>query len=102
MFQRSQPITSGPGAPNTEDVLGKLRNTSIENFQNSSQVKSDCTEERVSSKALEDLVLPAAIALAEIVMDKEAADTLKTVPLSNSTVSHWVDDMSINIVTSGG
>jgi len=46
----------------------------------------------------EDQILPAAIILAETMLDKKAADALKTVPLSNNTVCRRVDDMSTNIV----
>lgn len=46
----------------------------------------------------EDLLLPAAIVLAETMLDKTAADKLKTVPLSNDTVSRRIDTMGTDIV----
>uniref|UniRef100_A0A3Q2NMT3 Uncharacterized protein n=1 Tax=Fundulus heteroclitus TaxID=8078 RepID=A0A3Q2NMT3_FUNHE len=45
---------------------------------------------------VEEPLLPAATAVAEIMMDKKAADTLKKVPLSNNTVSRRIN-MSLNI-----
>ncbi|KAM4598750.1 protein FAM200A-like [Polymixia lowei] len=47
---------------------------------------------------VEDLILPAAIVLPETMINKKAADALKTVPLSNNTVSRRIDDMSVNII----
>ena len=47
---------------------------------------------------VEELILPAAAVMAEIMIDKKAADTLKKVPLSNNTVSRRMDDMSVNII----
>lgn len=46
----------------------------------------------------EELILPAATVMAEIMIDKKAADALKKVPLSNNTVSRRIDDMSGNII----
>ena len=46
---------------------------------------------------VEELILPAAVAMAEIMIDKKAADELKKVPLSNNTVSRRIDDMSDDI-----
>ena len=31
-------------------------------------------------------------------IDKKAAEALKKVPLSNNTVSRWINDVSVNIV----
>uniref|UniRef100_A0A8C1M8T8 C2H2-type domain-containing protein n=1 Tax=Cyprinus carpio TaxID=7962 RepID=A0A8C1M8T8_CYPCA len=46
----------------------------------------------------EELILPAAVILAETMIDKKAADALKTVPLSNNTVCWRIDDMAVDIV----
>ncbi|XP_038162410.1 SCAN domain-containing protein 3-like [Cyprinodon tularosa] len=46
----------------------------------------------------EDLLLPAAVVLAETMLDKKSADTLKTVPLSNDTVCRRIDHMGTDIV----
>ncbi|KAE8287511.1 Zinc finger MYM-type protein 6 [Larimichthys crocea] len=47
---------------------------------------------------VEELILPAATRMAEIMMDKKAAETFKKVPLSNNTVARRIDDMSLDIV----
>lgn len=49
----------------------------------------------------EDLLLPAVVVLAETMLDKNAADKLKTVPLSNGTVCRRVDTMGTDIVDQG-
>uniref|UniRef100_A0A8C7ZS04 DUF4371 domain-containing protein n=1 Tax=Oryzias sinensis TaxID=183150 RepID=A0A8C7ZS04_9TELE len=46
----------------------------------------------------EDLLLPAAVVLAETMLDKKSADTLKTVPLSNDTVCRRIDTMGTDIM----
>lgn len=46
----------------------------------------------------EELILPAAVILAETMIDKKAADALKTVPLSNNTVCRRIDDVAVDIV----
>lgn len=46
----------------------------------------------------EELILPAAVILAETMIYKKAADALKTVPLSNNTVCRRIDDMAVDIV----
>ncbi|XP_070408970.1 SCAN domain-containing protein 3-like [Nothobranchius furzeri] len=46
----------------------------------------------------EDLLLPAAVVLAETMLDKRAAETLKTVPLSNDTICRRIEKMGTDIV----
>uniref|UniRef100_A0A3P9JYF1 Uncharacterized protein n=1 Tax=Oryzias latipes TaxID=8090 RepID=A0A3P9JYF1_ORYLA len=46
----------------------------------------------------ENLLLPAAVVLAETMLDKKSADTLKTVPLSNDTVCRRIDIMGTDII----
>uniref|UniRef100_A0A673H3J0 DUF4371 domain-containing protein n=1 Tax=Sinocyclocheilus rhinocerous TaxID=307959 RepID=A0A673H3J0_9TELE len=46
----------------------------------------------------EELIIPAAAVLAETMLDKTAADKIKTVPLSNDTVSRRIDKMGTDIV----
>ncbi|XP_032869060.1 protein FAM200A-like [Amblyraja radiata] len=46
----------------------------------------------------EDLLLPAAVVLAETMLDKNAAEKLKTVPLSNDSFCRRVDTMGTDIV----
>lgn len=46
----------------------------------------------------EDLLLPAAVVLAERMLDKNAAEKFKTVPLSNDSVCCRVDKMGTDIV----
>ena len=46
----------------------------------------------------EDLLLPAVVKLAEIMLDTTAAEKLKTVPLSNDTVCRRIDAMGTDIV----
>uniref|UniRef100_A0A667XAV2 C2H2-type domain-containing protein n=1 Tax=Myripristis murdjan TaxID=586833 RepID=A0A667XAV2_9TELE len=45
----------------------------------------------------EELIAPAAAALAEIMVDKKAADAVRSVPLSNDTICHRVDEMASDI-----
>uniref|UniRef100_A0A8C7Z0S1 DUF4371 domain-containing protein n=1 Tax=Oryzias sinensis TaxID=183150 RepID=A0A8C7Z0S1_9TELE len=47
---------------------------------------------------VEDLLLPAAVVLAETMLDKKSADTFKTVPLSNDTVCRRIDTMGTDII----
>lgn len=42
--------------------------------------------------------MPAAAILTETMLDKKAAKAIKTVPLSNDTVCHRIDDMAEDIV----
>lgn len=42
--------------------------------------------------------MPYAVILSETMIDKTAAVTLKTVPLSNNTVCHRIDDMGVDVV----
>ncbi|KAM4565907.1 SCAN domain-containing protein 3-like [Odontesthes bonariensis] len=46
----------------------------------------------------EDLLLPAAVVLAETMLDKNAAEKFKTVPLSNDSVCRRVENMGTDIV----
>uniref|UniRef100_A0A3P9J416 DUF4371 domain-containing protein n=1 Tax=Oryzias latipes TaxID=8090 RepID=A0A3P9J416_ORYLA len=46
----------------------------------------------------EDLLLPAAVVLAETMLDQKSADTVKTVPLSNDTVCRRIDIMGTDII----
>ncbi len=46
----------------------------------------------------EELIIPAVAVLAETLGDKTAADKIKTVPLSNDTVSRRIDKMRTDIV----
>ena len=41
----------------------------------------------------EDLILPAAMDMVREVLDQSAADKLKTIPLSNDTISRRIEDM---------
>uniref|UniRef100_A0A674N592 Uncharacterized protein n=1 Tax=Takifugu rubripes TaxID=31033 RepID=A0A674N592_TAKRU len=45
----------------------------------------------------EDLILPAAMDMVREVLDQSAADKLKTIPLSNDTISRRIEDMSADI-----
>ncbi|KAI4802929.1 hypothetical protein KUCAC02_006496, partial [Chaenocephalus aceratus] len=45
----------------------------------------------------EDLILPAAIDMVRELLDQSAADKLKTIPLSNDTISRRIEDMSDDI-----
>ncbi|XP_076037090.1 zinc finger BED domain-containing protein 5-like [Oratosquilla oratoria] len=45
----------------------------------------------------EELVLPAAVEICEVMIGKEAASTLKCTPLSNDTVRRRIEDMSCDI-----
>uniref|UniRef100_A0A8C6P379 DUF4371 domain-containing protein n=1 Tax=Nothobranchius furzeri TaxID=105023 RepID=A0A8C6P379_NOTFU len=45
-----------------------------------------------------DLLLPAAVVLAEMMLDRRAAEKLKTVPLSNDTIRRRIDKTGTDIV----
>ena len=45
----------------------------------------------------EELVLPAGVEICEVMIGKEAASTLKCIPLSNDTVRRRIEDMSCDI-----
>ena len=45
----------------------------------------------------EELILPAAIEMCEVMLGKEAANKLKAVPLSNDTVRRRIEELSVDI-----
>lgn len=79
-------------------ILKKATSVSDKALEASYAVSLLVAKSKKPYSIVEELILPAAIVLAETMIDKKAADTLKTVPLSNNTVSRRIDDMSINIV----
>ena len=63
----------------------KVPTTSTKALQESYAVSLLVAKAKKSFTIAEDLLLPAAVVLAETMLDKNAADKLKTVPLSNDT-----------------
>jgi hypothetical protein len=47
----------------------------------------------------QELILPAAVGMCEIMLGTEAANKLKSIPLSDDTVKRRIDDLSDDIVS---
>ena len=80
-----------------QTVMMKATTVSSKALQASYAVSMLVAKSKKPHSIVEELILPAAIAMAEIMIDKKAADELKKVPLSNNTVSRRIDDMSDDI-----
>ncbi|KAI4832963.1 hypothetical protein KUCAC02_015897 [Chaenocephalus aceratus] len=76
----------------------KATNVSMKALEASYAVSLLVAKSKKPHSIVEELILPAATALAEMMMDKKAAEALKKVPLSNNTVSRRISDMSVNII----
>uniref|UniRef100_A0A3P9H253 HAT C-terminal dimerisation domain-containing protein n=1 Tax=Oryzias latipes TaxID=8090 RepID=A0A3P9H253_ORYLA len=89
--------------------LQRHQSSSGENFLISRHPKPQCQKSPLHHPKLvakakkpftiaEDLLLPAAVVLAETMLDKKSADTFKTVPLSKETVCRTIDTMGTDIM----
>nr|XP_033497741.1 SCAN domain-containing protein 3-like [Epinephelus lanceolatus] len=81
-----------------QTVMMKATSVSSKALEASYAVSLLVAKSKKPHSIVEELILPAAAVMAEIMIDKKAADTLKKVPLSNNTVSRRIDDMSVNII----
>uniref|UniRef100_A0A8C5HGG8 DUF4371 domain-containing protein n=1 Tax=Gouania willdenowi TaxID=441366 RepID=A0A8C5HGG8_GOUWI len=81
-----------------QNVMMKATSVSNKALEASYAVSLLVAKSKKPHSIVEELILPAAAAMAEIMIDKKAADTLKKIPLSNNTVSRRIDDMSVNII----
>ena len=46
----------------------------------------------------ENLIIPAAVKIAEIMFDKKEVDIIKTIPCSNDTIKRRITDMAEDII----
>ncbi|CAL9683639.1 unnamed protein product [Knipowitschia caucasica] len=86
------------GFKTSQSVIKKAASVSSKALEASYAVSLLVAKSKKPHTIVEQLILPAATALAEKMIDKRAADAFKTVPLSNNTVSRRIADMSSNIV----
>lgn len=82
----------------SQDTMRKASTTSAKAMEASYAVSLLVAKAKKPFTIAEDLLLPAAVVLAETMLDKKSADTLKTVPLSNDTVCRRIDQMATDIV----
>lgn len=78
--------------------MRKVSTTSAKAVQVSYAVSLFMAKAKKPFTIAEELLLPAAVVLAETMLDKNATDKLKRVPLSNDTVSHRIERMGADIV----
>ncbi|XP_048869513.1 SCAN domain-containing protein 3-like [Brienomyrus brachyistius] len=81
-----------------QTVMMKATSVSSKALEASYAVSLLVAKSKKPHSIVEELILPAASVMAEIMIDKKAADTLKKVPLSNNTVSRRINNMSVNII----
>ncbi|CAK6969721.1 SCAN domain-containing protein 3-like [Scomber scombrus] len=82
----------------SQTVMMKATNVSIKALEASFAVSLLVAKSKKPHSIVEELILSAATALAEIMIDKKAAEALKKVPLSNNTVSRRINDICVNII----
>ncbi|XP_055487049.1 zinc finger MYM-type protein 6-like [Leucoraja erinacea] len=82
----------------SQDTMRKDSTTSAKALEASYAVSLLVAKAKKPFTIAEDLLLPAAVVLAETMLDKNAAEKLKTVPLSNDSVCRRVDTMGTDIV----
>lgn len=82
----------------SQEKLKKVTAVSTKALEASYAVSLLVAKSKKPFTVAEELILPAAVILAETMIDKKAADALKTVPLSNNTVCRRIDDMAVDIV----
>lgn len=70
--------------------MQKASTTSTKALEASYPVSSIVAKSKKPYSIAEELILPAAVVLAETILDKKSADALKNVPLSNDTVSRRI------------
>lgn len=68
--------------------------TSSASLQASYQVALLVAKAKKPYTIAEELIAPAAAVLAETMVDKKAADAIRSVPLSNDTICRRVDEMA--------
>lgn len=81
-----------------QTVMMKAMSVSNKTLEASYAVSLLVAKSKKPHSIVEELILPAATVMAEIMIDKKAVDALKRVPLSNNTVSRRINDMSDNII----
>ncbi|XP_047481252.1 zinc finger MYM-type protein 6-like [Penaeus chinensis] len=81
----------------SQKVLQKATTTSEKALKASLAVSLLIAKAKMPFSIAEELSLPAAGMMAEIMLDKKTADQLKAVPLSHQTVSRRVSEMSADI-----
>ena len=81
----------------SQNVLQKATTTSGKALKASLAVSLLIAKAKKPFSIAEELILPAAGVMAEIMLDKKTADQLKAVPLSHQTVSRRVSEMSADI-----
>nr|XP_054593370.1 SCAN domain-containing protein 3-like [Nothobranchius furzeri] len=82
----------------SQDTMRKASTTSAKALEASYAVALLVAKAKKPFTIAEDLLLPAAVVLAETMLDKRAAETLKTVPLSNDTICRRIEKMGTDIV----
>lgn len=82
----------------SQDTMRKASTTSAKALEASYAVSLLVAKAKKPFTIAEDLLLPAAVVLATTMLDKNAAEKLKTVPLSNDSVCRRVDTMGTDIV----
>ncbi|XP_051989866.1 SCAN domain-containing protein 3-like [Xyrauchen texanus] len=92
------PVGKPPEFRSSQETMRKVSTTSAKALQASYAVSLLVAKAKKPFTIAEDLLLPAAVVLAETMLDKNAADKLKTVPLSNDTVSRRIERMGAIIV----
>lgn len=82
----------------SQDTMRKASTTSAKALEASYAVSLLVAKAKKPFTIAEELLLPAAAVLAETMLDKNAAENLKTVPLSNDSVCRRIDTMGKDIV----
>lgn len=82
----------------SQDTMRKASTTSAKALEASYAVSLLVAKAKKPFTIAEELLLPAAAVLAETMLDKNAAEKLKTVPLSNDSVCRRIDTLGKDIV----
>lgn len=81
----------------SQKVLQKATTSSGKALKASLAVSMLIAKAKKPSSIAEEVILPAAGMMAEIMLDKKTVHQLKAVPLSHQTVSHRVSEISADI-----
>uniref|UniRef100_A0A668AZH4 DUF4371 domain-containing protein n=1 Tax=Myripristis murdjan TaxID=586833 RepID=A0A668AZH4_9TELE len=81
-----------------QTVMMKATGVSSKALEASYAVSLLVAKSKKPHSTVEELILPAATVMAEIMIDKKAANAFKKVPLSNNTMSRRIDEMSVDII----
>uniref|UniRef100_A0A668AN63 DUF4371 domain-containing protein n=1 Tax=Myripristis murdjan TaxID=586833 RepID=A0A668AN63_9TELE len=84
--------------PSGQTVMMKATGVSSKALEASYAVSLLVAKSKKPHSTVEELILPAATVMAEIMIDKKAANAFKKVPLSNNTMSRRIDEMSVDII----